>query len=130
MSQLIQTFHCVFDDFLERPIIIKKTMKIDVSTQTEDGQEPTTNIKSEINNKTSDDEIPQIIESVETKPVDDLLQAKQHQEPQHPTIKIEKIEIISAATTSTATAIAIAATDQVERQHDQDNGLLWDASEA
>ncbi len=46
-----------------------------------DGQEPTINIDSEIDNKKSDDEMHQFIESIETENfVDDLSQAQQQQE--------------------------------------------------
>ena len=68
-----------------------KAQKELVANCSTDGQEQTTDIKSEIDDKTSDDEISQIIESIETRSVDDSLQAKQHQEPHSSTAKIEKI---------------------------------------
>ena len=65
-----------------------------------DGQEPTTNIEPEIDNKISDEQSHQFIESVETKnPVDDLLQEPQHQlieidQPQYPTVEDITVETI------------------------------------
>ncbi len=50
--------------------------------------EPTINIESEIDNKKSDEQMHQIIESDETEnSVDDLLQVQQQQEPHHQTVE-------------------------------------------
>ena len=60
-----------------------------------DGQEPTINIESEIDNKKSDDDMHQFIESVETENfVDDLSQAQQQQESQHQTVEVKTVENI------------------------------------
>ncbi len=81
-SQLIQTteiisFHDVFHNILDKPIITKKTMKSDASTQTEHGQgptminsEPTLNVEAEIDNKKSDEQMHQFVKSVETEKID------------------------------------------------------------
>jgi hypothetical protein len=60
-----------------------------------DRQEPEINIKSEIDNKKSDDEMHQFIESVETEIfVDDVSQAQQQQESQHQTVEVKTVENI------------------------------------
>jgi len=67
-----------------------------------DGQEPTMsdseqtiNIESEIDNKKSDEQMHQIIESIETENyVDDSLQVQQQQEPHHQTVEVVTIETI------------------------------------
>jgi hypothetical protein len=57
--------------------------------------EQTINIESEIDNKKSDEQMHQIIESIETEnPVDDLLQVQQQQEPHHQTVEVVTIETI------------------------------------
>ena len=57
--------------------------------------EPTINIESEIDNKKSDEQMHQIIESIETENfVDDLLQVQQQQEPHHQTVEVVTIETI------------------------------------
>ncbi len=57
---------------------MKNTLKKDISGSS-DGQEPTTNIKSEIDNKKSENQTHKTIWSVETKTssVDELLQDQQ-----------------------------------------------------
>ena len=81
MSKLIETseaisFQDVFINY--NPIIIKENIKSDTSTQIEDGQEPANNIETEIDNKKSDEQSHQFIESAETEStVDDLLQQSQ-----------------------------------------------------
>ena len=65
-----------------------------------DGQEPTTNIEPEIENKISDEQSHQFIESVETEnPVDDLLQEPQHllietNQQQYPTVEDITVDTI------------------------------------
>jgi len=57
--------------------------------------EPTINIESEIDNKKSDEQMHQIIESIETENyVNDLLQVQQQQEPHHQTVEVVTIETI------------------------------------
>ena len=60
-----------------------------------DGQEPTINIESEIDNKKSDEQMHQIVKSIETEnSVDDLLQVQQQQEPHHQTVEVVTIKTI------------------------------------
>jgi hypothetical protein len=62
---------------------MEKALKQDISGSS-DEQESTTSIKSEINDKKSDDQTHQIIRLVETKnSVDNLLQDQQQELPQH-----------------------------------------------
>jgi hypothetical protein len=57
--------------------------------------EPTINIESEIDNKKSDEQMHQIVKSIETEnSVDDLLQVQQQQEPHHQTVEVVTIETI------------------------------------
>ena len=57
--------------------------------------EPTINIESEIDNKKSDEQMHQIIESIETENyVDNLLQVQQQQKPHHQTVGVVTIETI------------------------------------
>jgi len=100
MSNLIQTyetisFQDVFINYLDTSFITNKNMKSEGSMQTEHRQEPTTDIEFEIDNKKSDDQMHQIIESVETENhVDDLLQVQQQHEPQHSTVEVITVENI------------------------------------
>ncbi len=60
-----------------------------------DAQEPTTNIKTIVDNKKSDEQMHQIAESIETENyVDDLLPQAKLQEPQHQTVEAITIETI------------------------------------
>ncbi len=57
--------------------------------------EQTINIESEIDNKKTDEQMHQIIESIETEnSVDGLLQVQQQQEPHHQTVEVVTIETI------------------------------------
>ncbi len=83
-------------------IEMKQTLNLAVNSSS-DWQESTNNIKCETDDKKSDDQTHQIIRSFETKnSVDNLLQDQQQELPQ---------------------------VQQVERQHDQDDGHLRDGRE-